>query len=162
MSGSVLHARGGGGVVGARVIGSDGPGLHPAIARAGVLRTGAGAGSGPGPDAGPHRATVPLHVPSRTLMPEVMPVPQEIYPVPPRLRERSHVRSMEQYQAMYRRSLDDPSGFWAEQAGALDWFHPWHQVFDADYEQVDFGWYLGGRLNACFNCVDRHVALHGE
>jgi acetyl-CoA synthetase len=69
---------------------------------------------------------------------------------------------MEQYQAMYRRSLEDPSAFWAEQAAALDWFHPWHQVFDADYEQVDFAWYLGGRLNACFNCVDRHVAEHGE
>ncbi len=87
---------------------------------------------------------------------------QDRYPVPPGLRERAHLRSMEQYQAMYRRSLEDPSAFWAEQAAALDWFHPWHQVFDADYEQVDFAWYLGGRLNACFNCVDRHVAEHGE
>ena len=87
---------------------------------------------------------------------------QGLYPVPPQFRERAHLRSMELYQEMYRRSLEDPSGFWAEQAAALDWFHPWHQVFDADYEQVDFGWFLGGRLNACFNCVDRHVARHGE
>jgi len=89
-------------------------------------------------------------------------VAQGLYPVPPQFRERAHLRSMELYQEMYRRSLEDPSGFWAEQAAALDWFHPWHQVFDADYEQVDFGWFLGGRLNACFNCVDRHVARHGE
>jgi len=72
------------------------------------------------------------------------------------------VGSLDQYRAMYRRSIEDPSAFWAEQAAALDWFHPWHQVFDADYEQVDFGWFLGGRLNVCFNCVDRHVETHGE
>src|SRR5690349_16977576 len=69
---------------------------------------------------------------------------------------------MQQYEAMYRRSLDDPEGFWAEQAKALDWFHPWHQVFDADFDAVDFGWFLGGRLNACFNCVDRHVGPRGD
>jgi len=87
---------------------------------------------------------------------------QALYPVPPALRERGHLRSMEQYQALYRRSLEDPSAFWAEQAGVLEWFHPWHEVFDADYEQVDFAWFQGGRLNACFNCVDRHAARNGE
>lgn len=45
---------------------------------------------------------------------------QDLYPVPSGLRDRAHLRSMEQYQAMYRRSLEDPSGFWAEQAAALD------------------------------------------
>jgi acetyl-CoA synthetase len=78
------------------------------------------------------------------------------------MRERAHVRSMEQYQALYRQSIEDPTEFWAEQGKRIDWFHPWDQVFDADYEAVDFAWYLGGRLNACFNCVDRHVDLHGE
>ena len=73
---------------------------------------------------------------------------QDLYPVPPAMRDRAHVRSMEQFQAMYRRSIDDPTGFWAEQAERLDWFHRWDQVFDADYETVDFGWFLGGRLNA--------------
>src|SRR5262245_23895841 len=90
------------------------------------------------------------------------PMSQALYPVPPALRERGHLRSMEQYQALYRRSLEDPSAFWAEQAGVLEWFHPWHEVFDADYEQVDFAWFQGGRLNACFNCVDRHAARNGE
>jgi acetyl-CoA synthetase len=89
-------------------------------------------------------------------------VPQDLYPVPSDIQQRAHIGSREQYDAMYRRSIEDPAGFWAEQAGTLDWFHPWQTVFDADYEQVDFGWYLGGRLNACFNCVDRHVEQHGE
>ena len=86
----------------------------------------------------------------------------DVYDVKPRIRERAHIQSMEEYQRLYRRSLEEPAVFWAEQADILDWFHPWHTVFDADYEEVDFGWYLGGRLNACFNCVDRHIEKHGE
>ena len=87
---------------------------------------------------------------------------QDLYPVKPHVRERAHIASREQYEQMYRQSLEDPAGFWGEQAKVLDWYHPWHKVMDFDYEQVDFGWYLGGRLNACFNCVDRHVEERGE
>src|SRR5262245_834354 len=64
---------------------------------------------------------------------------------------------MEEYRRLYQRSLEDPEGFWAEQAKIVDWFHPWHQVLDADYEKIDFSWFANGRLNACFNCVDRHL-----
>ena len=42
------------------------------------------------------------------------------------------------------------------------WFHPWQNVLDADYDEVDFSWYSGGRLNACFNCVDRHLETRGD
>ena len=87
---------------------------------------------------------------------------QDIYPVQPHIRERAHLQSMAEYEQMYRRSLDDPSGFWAEQARRLEWFHSWNTVFDADYEEVDFSWFSGGRLNACFNCVDRHLETRGE
>jgi len=89
-------------------------------------------------------------------------VAQELYDVKPHIREGAHLKSMEEYRKLYRRSLDDPAGFWAEQAKAIDWFHPWHSVLDADYEEIDFAWYSGGRLNACFNCVDRHLEKHGE
>ncbi|MGH7726875.1 MAG: acetate--CoA ligase [Candidatus Eiseniibacteriota bacterium] len=73
------------------------------------------------------------------------------------IRDRAHIRSMDEYRRLYRESLEQPEKFWAEQAKAIDWFHPWHKVFDTDIHEVDFGWYLGGRLNACFNCVDRHL-----
>jgi acetyl-CoA synthetase len=53
--------------------------------------------------------------------------------------------------------MDNPEWFWAEQAQAITWFHPWTNVLDADYEEVDFSWFSGGRLNACYNCVDRHL-----
>jgi acetyl-CoA synthetase len=89
-------------------------------------------------------------------------VPNDTYDVKPHLRERAHVNSMDEYQRLYRLSLDNPEWFWGEQARALDWFHPWHKVFDADYEEVDFSWFSGGRLNACHNCVDRHLEAKGE
>jgi acetyl-CoA synthetase len=86
----------------------------------------------------------------------------DLVPVKPHIRERAHLNSLEEYQRLYRLSLDSPEWFWGEQSKALDWFHPWHRVFDADYEEVDFSWFSGGRLNACFNCVDRHVEAHGD
>ena len=86
----------------------------------------------------------------------------EFYEVKPHIRERSHIKSMSEYQRLYRLSLDSPEWFWAEQAKELDWFHPWHKVFDADLDEIDFAWFSGGRLNACFNCVDRHLEDHAE
>ncbi|MCK6445405.1 MAG: acetate--CoA ligase [Planctomycetes bacterium] len=87
---------------------------------------------------------------------------QDIYPVKPHVKDRAHVHSLQQYERMYRQSLEDPERFWSEHAKAIDWFHPWTTVFDADYEEVDFAWFSGGRLNACYNCVDRHLEKRGE
>ncbi len=83
---------------------------------------------------------------------------QDIYPVKPDIAHRAHIRTMDEYQRLYRLSLDNPEWFWGEQANTLTWYHPWQRVLDADYEEVDFAWYSGGRLNAAFNCVDRHLA----
>ena len=83
-------------------------------------------------------------------------------PVKPHIAERAYVSSLEQYQEMYRRSIEQPEAFWREQAGILDWFHPPRGIVDQDMDEVDFAWYSGGRLNACFNCVDRHLADKGE
>ncbi|MDA8243531.1 MAG: acetate--CoA ligase [Elusimicrobia bacterium] len=86
---------------------------------------------------------------------------EEIYPVKPEIARVAHIGSMEEYKRLYGRSMEDPEKFWAEQAETLTWFHKWATVFDADYDEVDFGWFLGGRLNACFNCVDRHLKERG-
>ncbi|HSN96724.1 MAG TPA: acetate--CoA ligase [Candidatus Nanopelagicales bacterium] len=67
-------------------------------------------------------------------------------------------QTMDQYQALYEQSLREPERFWAEQANTLSWFHPPHNILDVDLEEVDFSWFSGGRLNASFNCVDRHAA----
>ncbi len=57
---------------------------------------------------------------------------------------------------VYARAADDPTGFWAEQAGALDWFRPWDTVLEWDLPFAR--WFDGGTLNASVNCLDRHVA----
>ena len=72
------------------------------------------------------------------------------------------VQSMDDYRRLYEESLADPEGFWGRQADLLSWFHPPRTVMDFDYERVDFSWYAGGRLNACYNCVDRHLAERGD
>ena len=83
-------------------------------------------------------------------------------PVKPEIARRAHVGSREEYQRLHRRSLEDADAFWREQAELLTWFHPFHTVRDGGFDEVDFGWFLGGRLNACYNCVDRHLPTRGE
>ncbi|MBZ0090581.1 MAG: acetate--CoA ligase, partial [Thermoanaerobaculia bacterium] len=83
-------------------------------------------------------------------------------PVKPEIRAGAHIKSMEEYKRLYRLSLDDPEGFWKKQADILTWFHPPSTILDVDMEEVDFSWFGGGRLNACFNCVDRHLSTHPE
>ena len=86
----------------------------------------------------------------------------DIYPVKPRIAQRAQLNSMEEYQRLYRLSLDNPEWFWGEQAKTITWYHPWQRVLDADYEEVDFSWFSGGRLNASFNCIDRHLSTLGN
>ncbi len=83
-------------------------------------------------------------------------------PVKPNLAESAAIGSLERYQELYRQSIDDPMGFWKEQAKRLTWFHEPDEVGYWNYHRVDFSWYEGGKLNACFNCVDRHLAKQGD
>ena len=87
---------------------------------------------------------------------------EDLYLPKPHIVKNAHINSMEEYQRLYRLSLDDPDTFWERQAERLTWFHRWSTVFDSDYDNVDCGWYLGGRLNACYNCVDRHLDTRGD
>ena len=77
-------------------------------------------------------------------------------PAKPHIAATAHIKSLDEYQRLYRRSLEDPEGFWREQSRILTWFHEPDSIMDADMERIDFAWYSGGRLNACHNCVDRH------
>jgi propionyl-CoA synthetase len=61
------------------------------------------------------------------------------------------------YDEVYARSLRDPEGFWAEAAEALDWDQKWDRVLD-DSRPPFYHWFSGGRLNTCYNALDRHVA----
>src|SRR3954452_3971690 len=63
---------------------------------------------------------------------------------------------MGRYEEIYRRSLDEPDGFWAEAAGAIDWDEPWQRVLD-DSRAPFYRWFSGGGVNTCHNALDRHV-----
>ncbi len=77
------------------------------------------------------------------------------FPPPPEFAAKAHVKSMAEYEAMYRRSVEDPESFWAEAAAELDWFEPWTKVLDWQVPLAK--WFVGGKLNLCYNCVDRHA-----
>ena len=69
---------------------------------------------------------------------------------------------MGKFDEVYRRSLEDPEGFWAEAAAAIDWIRPWEQVLDRSNAPL-YRWFQGATLNTCYNCLDRHVEQgHGE
>ena len=69
-----------------------------------------------------------------------------------------------QYQNLYRQSLQDPNGFWAEQAQRLFWFKPFSRVDDSCFanDKVDIRWFEDGKLNVSYNCLDRHLVERGE
>lgn len=75
---------------------------------------------------------------------------------------KSHVKSLEEYEAIYKRSIEDPEAWWSEQASELTWQKPWDTVLD--WSDAPFAkWFDGGKLNASENCLDRHVAAgNGE
>ena len=68
-----------------------------------------------------------------------------------------------QYQEMYQHSIDDPDGFWSEQAKAfLHWYEPWSRVSHADLAKGEVRWFDGAKLNVSVNCIDRHLPERGD
>ena len=66
------------------------------------------------------------------------------------------------YETLYRRSLDDPDRFWAEQARRIDWVQAPTVAGNWSFDPVDIRWYEDGVLNLCFNCVDRHLESRSD
>jgi acetyl-CoA synthetase len=89
---------------------------------------------------------------------------EKLYPVPAEFAAKSHIDDA-RYQEMYQRSIDDPEGFWTEQAEQfITWFKPWDKVLDWSYDKKDLHikWFEGGKLNVCYNCIDRHLDSRGD
>ncbi len=86
------------------------------------------------------------------------------YPVPADFAAQANVNA-EQYEAMYRQSVEDPNGFWAEQAdNYLTFFKKWDTVLDWSFQQEDLHieWFKGATLNVSYNCLDRHLDTRGD
>ena len=60
-----------------------------------------------------------------------------VFPPPAEFSGKAHIKSLEAYEALYKRSIEDPEGFWAEAAGELDWFKKWDRVLEGTFPQVN-------------------------
>ena len=75
----------------------------------------------------------------------------------PELSKNAHVTNMGEYKKLYENSISNPEGFWEEQANRISWFKKWYKVWDWNFDDAYIKWFEGAKLNACYNCVDRHV-----
>ena len=79
------------------------------------------------------------------------------YPPPKDFGKRAHIKSFKEYRRLYKESIEDPKAFWADRAKQLSWFKKWRQVLDYDFHEAKIRWFEGGKINASFNCLDRHL-----
>lgn len=82
---------------------------------------------------------------------------EERYPPPRDFQKKAHVKSFAEYSRLYKKSVEDPEGFWAKRAEELSWFKKWERVLDYDFRQAKIRWFEGGKMNVSFNCLDRHL-----
>ncbi|MFT5448423.1 MAG: acetyl-CoA synthetase [Gammaproteobacteria bacterium] len=86
----------------------------------------------------------------------------KVYPVPQALAKDAHI-DQARYQDLYRQSIEDPQGFWAEQADQfLSWTRKWDKVWEWDYHEANIKWFEGATLNASYNCLDRHLETRAD
>ena len=78
-----------------------------------------------------------------------------VFQPPAEFAAKANIKSLEEYEAMYRRSIEHPEEFWAEAALEIDWFKPWQKVLHGAMGAAR--WFTGGKLNISHNCVDRHA-----
>lgn len=88
---------------------------------------------------------------------------EAIYPVPAAWSQDALIDGA-RYDAMYRRSVEEPQAFWAEEGRRLDWIRPFTKVKNTSFHEADFGirWFEDGTLNLSANCLDRHLATRGD
>jgi acetyl-CoA synthetase len=86
---------------------------------------------------------------------------RRVFNPPKGFAEKAHVKSMDEYKKLYGKSEKDLEGFWAEQANVIHWFKKWDKVLD--YSKAPFvKWFVGGKTNISYNCLDRHLATKGD
>jgi acetyl-CoA synthetase len=87
---------------------------------------------------------------------------KKVYKVLPAFQKNAHI-NRKQYNELYERSIKDPDSFWAEQAKEyVSWFSTWDKVSTGTLKRRNKRWFIGGKLNACYNCLDRHLLTHKD
>ncbi len=72
------------------------------------------------------------------------------------------ITSLQDYKDTYQRSVNDPETFWAEQADTFTWFSPYEKVLDWNFQKPRVQWFINGKLNITYNCLDRHLETRGD
>ncbi|HSI87256.1 MAG: acetate--CoA ligase [Candidatus Methylacidiphilales bacterium] len=78
-----------------------------------------------------------------------------VFPPSESFSSKAHLKSMEEYKALYKKSIEQPEEFWGEMSSAVHWFKPWDKVLEWDLPNAK--WFVGGTTNAAYNCLDRHL-----
>ena len=71
--------------------------------------------------------------------------------------KNSHISSLDHYKNLYAESIKSPENFWGKIAKRIDWYEPWTRVSNYNFKKGDINWFTGGKLNASYNCIDRHI-----
>jgi acetyl-CoA synthetase len=82
---------------------------------------------------------------------------KRIFNPPKELSQNAYIKSFDEYKKIYKKSIDDPQKFWGEMAEQLDWFKKWDKVLVDDFKNAKHEWFVGGKLNVSYNCLDRHL-----
>ncbi len=75
----------------------------------------------------------------------------------PEFSNRAHIKDVEMYKTMYEESITNPEGFWSRMAENLTWYKKWDKVYEGGFDEKNFSWFKGGKLNVSYNCLDRHL-----
>ncbi|MDD5648059.1 MAG: acetate--CoA ligase [Dehalococcoidia bacterium] len=87
-----------------------------------------------------------------------MSVENRKFPPSKEFTKNAYIKSLAEYKKIYKRSIEDPDGFWGEQADQLiTWYKKWDKVMVNDFKNARHEWFVGGKLNVSYNCLDRHL-----
>ncbi|MBA3633383.1 MAG: acetate--CoA ligase [Acidobacteria bacterium] len=81
-----------------------------------------------------------------------------VFPPPPEFAAAAHIKSFEEYEQIYNQAAENPEAFWASVAESLHWFKKWDTVLRWNEPHAE--WFIGGRINASYNCLDRHLETY--
>ncbi len=85
-------------------------------------------------------------------------IENRVFPPPPKFAEQAHIKSFEEYEQIYNQAAEKPEDFWASVAENLHWFKKWETILKWDEPHAE--WFVGGKINAAYNCLDRHLETY--
>ncbi len=88
---------------------------------------------------------------------------KELFYPSPEFSRNAHIKSFDQYKEMYKRSIEDPEGFWTEIADTFHWHQKWTRFREYDFkDKISIKYFIGAKTNICYNAVDRHLDRRGD